>query len=105
MKHIEKRFYNIDRGQCMLVSGVISCITENGITDGAAIAGTRAAAIYGMKILARHIEDNKNNYTRFFILAKQDSPPSGNDKTSIVFSAKHKPGALYECIEKPSYGI
>ena len=61
-------------------------IKEDGITDGAAIAGTRAAAIYGMKILARHIEDNKNNYTRFFILAKQDSPPSGNDKTSIVFS-------------------
>ena len=52
-----------------------------------------------MDILAREIEDNPNNFTRFFILAKQDSPPTGNDKTSIVFSVKHKPGALYELLK------
>jgi len=46
------------------------------------------------------IEDNPNNYTRFFILSQQDSPPSGNDKTSIVFSVKHKPGALYEFLKE-----
>jgi len=75
-------------------------IKEEGITDGAAIASTRAAEIYGMKIIAKEIEDNPNNFTRFFILAKQDSPPSGNDKTSIVFSVKHRPGALYDFLKK-----
>ena len=75
-------------------------IKEKGITDGAAIASTRAAEIYGMKIIAREIEDNPNNFTRFFILAKQDSPPTGNDKTSIVFSVKHRPGALYEFLKE-----
>jgi len=77
-------------------AGSVKMIKEMGITDGAAIASTRAAEIYEMQIIAREIEDNTNNYTRFFILAKQDSPPSGNDKTSIVFSVKHRPGALYE---------
>ncbi len=81
-------------------AGSVKMIKEMGITDGAAIASTRAAEIYGMKILARDIEDNPNNFTRFFILAKEDSPPTGNDKTSIVFSVKHRPGALYEFLKE-----
>ena len=81
-------------------AGSVKMIKEQGITDGAAIAGTRAAEIYGMHIVAKEIEDNPNNFTRFFILAKQDSPPSGNDKTSVVFSVKHRPGALYNFLKK-----
>ncbi len=81
-------------------AGSVKMIKERGIADGAAIASTRAATIYGMQILAREIEDNPNNFTRFFILAKQDSPLSGNDKTSIVFSVKHRPGALYEFLRQ-----
>ncbi len=80
-------------------AGSVKMIKEKGITDGGAIASRRAAEIYGMKTLAQEIEDNPNNFTRFFILAKQDSPPSGNDKTSIVFSVRHKPGALYEFLK------
>jgi chorismate mutase/prephenate dehydratase len=81
-------------------AGSVKMIKDKGIMDGAAIASSRAAEIYGMKIIAREIEDNTNNYTRFFILAKEDSPPTGNDKTSIVFSVKHRPGALYELIRE-----
>ena len=76
-------------------AGSVKMIKEKKITDGAAIAGLRAAEIYGMEIIAREIEDNPNNFTRFFILARKDSPPTGNDKTSVVFSVKHKPGALF----------
>jgi len=68
--------------------------------DGAAVASARAAEIYKMKILAREIEDNPNNFTRFFVLAKKDSPPTGTDKTSIVFSVKHKPGALFDAVKE-----
>jgi chorismate mutase/prephenate dehydratase len=81
-------------------AGSVKMIKERKITDGAAIASSRAAEIYGMNILAKEIEDNPNNFTRFFILSKQDSPPSGNDKTSIVFSVKHKPGALYDFLKE-----
>jgi chorismate mutase/prephenate dehydratase len=76
-------------------AGSVKMIKEKGITDGGAIASARAAEIYEMKVIAREIEDNPHNFTRFFILSREDSPPSGNDKTSIVFSVKHRPRALY----------
>ncbi len=78
----------------------VKMLKEKGSTDAGAIASARAAEIYQMKILAREIEDNPSNFTRFFILAKEDCPPSGNDKTSIVFSVKHKPMALYDLLNK-----
>ncbi len=76
----------------------VRMVKERDKSDSAAIASARAAEIYGMKIIAQEIEDNPNNFTRFFILAKEDSPPSGNDKTSIVFSTKDKSGALYQSL-------
>ena len=78
----------------------VKMIKEKKMTDGAAVASARAAEIYKMKILAKEIEDNPNNFTRFFILAKQDAPPSGNDKTSIVFAVKHKPGTLFSFLSE-----
>lgn len=81
-------------------AGSVKMIKEKGITDGGAIASARAAEIYEMKIIASEIEDAPNNFTRFFILSKEDSPPSGNDKTSIVFSVKHKPKALSEFLKE-----
>jgi chorismate mutase/prephenate dehydratase len=81
-------------------AGSVKLIKEQNIKDGAAVASARAADIYGMKILARGIEDNPNNFTRFFILAREDSPPAGKDKTSIVFSVKHRPGALYSALKR-----
>jgi len=81
-------------------AGSVKMIKEKDITDGAAIASARAAEIYGMEVLVKEIEDNPKNFTRFFVLSKQDSPPSGNDKTSVVFAVKHKPGALYKALKE-----
>ena len=81
-------------------AGSVKMIKEKGITNGGAIASARAAEIYEMKIIASEIEDAPNNFTRFFILSKEDSPPSGNDKTSIVFSVKHRPKALSEFLKE-----
>lgn len=81
-------------------AGSVKIIRDNRLTDKAAIASARAAEIYGMKVLVRGIEDTANNYTRFFILSKQETPPSGNDKTSIVFTVKHTPGALYGALKE-----
>ncbi|MFH1169595.1 MAG: prephenate dehydratase [Chloroflexota bacterium] len=81
-------------------AGSVKMIKDSGQPDSAAIASARAAEIYGMKIIAREIEDNPNNFTRFFVLSGEDAPPTGNDKTSIVFSAKDKPGALYASLNE-----
>ena len=65
----------------------------------AAIAGGNAASIYGLAILAPHIEDEPNNTTRFWVLGRQEVAPSGRDETSLVMSAPNKPGALLHLLE------
>jgi len=73
-------------------------VLEN-MDKAAAIASELAAKTYGMNILKERIEDNPNNFTRFLVLAKKDSNPTGNDRTSILFSVRHIPGALNKALE------
>jgi len=81
-------------------AGSVKMIKDTHALHKAAIASARSAEIYGMKVLKRGIEDTVNNFTRFFVLSKQEAPPSGDDKTSIVFSVKHTPGALYDALKE-----
>ncbi len=63
-----------------------------------AIASALAAELYGLEILDHDIEDYGFNYTRFFILARQSPPRAQRNKTSLLFTTPHDPGALYECL-------
>lgn len=60
----------------------------------AAVAGEFASSIYKLRVVERHIEDSAQNTTRFWVIGKTSPPPTGEDKTSIVFSLKDEPGAL-----------
>lgn len=93
-----KRF-NFELISAYDTAGAVKLIKKMDSNNVAAIASARAADIYGMKIIAREIEDNTSNFTRFFILAEHDSPLTGGDKTSIVFSVPHKPGSLYSFLD------
>lgn len=64
----------------------------------AAVAGDMAAEQYGLITLAENIEDYSSNTTRFLVIARDEVPPSGRDKTSIVVSAHNKPGALFHLL-------
>ena len=61
----------------------------------AAIASKTAAAVYGLKIIAGHIEDEPQNTTRFVVIAAHEAGPSGRDKTSLVMSTRNVPGAVH----------
>jgi chorismate mutase / prephenate dehydratase len=65
----------------------------------AAVASEQTSILYRMPILRYPIQDDVNNTTCFWVLGHQDVPPSGKDKTSLVLSAKHKPGAVVELLQ------
>lgn len=68
-------------------------------TKYAAIASNQASKIYSLPILIQNINDDPDNKTTFIALSKLTTMPTGNDKTSIICTAKDKPGALYELLK------
>jgi len=59
-----------------------------------AIAGNSAAEIYGLNVLVSNIEDEPDNTTRFLVIGKLETQPSGDDKTSLLLSGRNRSGAL-----------
>jgi len=64
----------------------------------AAIASELAAKVYDLNFVEAHIEDSKHNVTRFLVISKESYQRTGKDKTSIMFSIKDRPGALYDIL-------
>jgi prephenate dehydratase len=82
-------------------AGSVKMLKEQRPAGAAAIASDMAARLYGARILQRNIEDNPHNFTRFFLLSKQDSlkqRPGPDCKTSVVFSTPNTPGALFRAM-------
>jgi len=79
-------------------AGAARDLATNPQAGVAAIASELAAELYGLEILDRDIEDFPFNYTRFFVLARQAPPRAQRNKTSVIFTTPHEPGALYECL-------
>jgi chorismate mutase / prephenate dehydratase len=65
----------------------------------AAIASDMAAAVHGVPVLRGRIEDNPANSTRFLVIGRRPVPPTGRDKTSILFSMKNEPGVLFSILQ------
>src|SRR5690242_771269 len=87
-------------------AGSVKMVVEEGLTDAAGIASQVAAEIYGARILRKSIEDDRQNFTRFFLLRRpRDSrlPLRGRSadsqwKTSLVFTIRNVPGSLFRAL-------
>jgi prephenate dehydratase len=79
-------------------AGSVKHVIASGMRDTAAIAGRHAAKVYGGRILAAAIEDDKRNFTRFFLLRLRRGILPGANKTSIAFAVRNVPGALYRAL-------
>jgi prephenate dehydratase len=80
-------------------AGSIKHVISRNLRDAAGIASRHAAKVYGGRILAAGIEDDKRNFTRFFLLRRKPQVLPGANKTSIAFSVKNIPGALYRALQ------
>lgn len=65
----------------------------------AAIGSVIASELYNLPVLFENIEDNPDNITRFFVISRESAKRSGDDKTAIMFTTAHKPGALAEVLD------
>ena len=79
-------------------AGSVRLLREQGARDAAAIAPELSARLHGARVLARGLEDHHANFTRFFLLSRDGRPIGRPDKTSVLFTAPHVPGALFRCM-------
>jgi prephenate dehydratase len=80
-------------------AGSVKHVMAEGLRDAAGIASRRASEVYGGKILRAGIEDDKKNFTRFFLI-RRGKPRAAReaDKTSLAFGVKNIPGALFKAL-------
>jgi prephenate dehydratase len=100
-KKFLKRFPNLTVVPVSNTAWAVKKIRNESLGDAAAIASQQAAADFDMRVLARNIEDTKWNTTRFLVVSKTarfPSPAAKLIKSSIVFSTKDIPGALFKCM-------
>ena len=79
-------------------AGSAKMIKEQGLTDSAAIASERAAAIFGLAVIETAIQDVADNFTRFLIVSREAAPLGSPDKTTVVFTVPNEAGALFKAL-------
>ena len=99
-----EKYPQITRVAAEDTGGSVREVVRAGDPQRAAIASRRAAEIYGGSILRSHLEDHRENYTRFVLLSPEAGRPKGANKISLVVFLLHQPGALHQALEPVAKG-
>jgi len=90
---------NIRRVVAEDTAGSVANVVRAADASRAAIAGLRAAEVYGGELLLEHLEDDRANFTRFLLLSPDAKTPRGANKLSLVMRLAHQPGSLQAALE------
>jgi prephenate dehydratase len=98
-RFLDRLFPGVSTVAALSTAGAVEQVMREEAMDQAAISPLRAGERYGATLLAADIQDEKRNFTRFIALGPTDHPPTGNDKTSLVFTTqRNMPGSLQACL-------
>ena len=98
-RFLDRCLPDVEQVANLSTAGAVREVAQGTDDHRAAIGTARAAELYGGAILAHDIQDTHLNVTRFVVLSQQDSPPTGDDKTSLGFRMRENvPGALYRIL-------
>ncbi len=98
-QYLQRRFPNVRTEATLSTADGVARAIAHG-PGAAAIGPRRAAEIHNAHIAETGIEDDQRNATRFVVLAHEDHSPTGNDKTTLVFSTANRPGALLSALQR-----
>ncbi|MFL2483274.1 MAG: chorismate mutase [Verrucomicrobiaceae bacterium TMED76] len=94
---IQKNFPGADLVEVSSTTRAAELVNEQ--AGAAALGGRLAAELNGLEILDENIQDKATNTTRFLVLSHKMCPPTGNDRTSVMFSLRDKPGSLFDALK------
>ena len=98
-RFLDRCLPGVEQVAALSTAGAVQDVITNHDGQRAAIGTARAAELYGGSILAHDIQDVHTNVTRFVVLAREDAPMTGDDKTSIAFRVQENvPGALHDIL-------
>lgn len=96
---ILKNLPHADRVEVSSTTKAAKIATEKADEGAAAMGGPLAAQMHNLTMLDAGIQDNSNNTTRFLVIGEKTCPPTGNDRTSLLFSIKDEPGSLVKALQ------
>ncbi len=94
--YLLKNFPKIPLVECSSTTQAAIQAAKN--PKAAAMGGVLAGNLNGLAVLDKSVQDSATNTTRFLVLSERTCPPTGNDRTSIMFSVRNEPGSLYNAL-------
>ncbi len=96
---ILRHFPNADLVEVSSTTKAAQLARDNAADGAAALGGKLAADLNGLNVLEESIQDRATNTTRFLVIGEETCPATGNDRTSILFSVRDRPGSLVKALQ------